>query len=82
MVELSRTEHGMDSQNVYTTRMYLPAYLISPSPTAILQSSNTENQNRNRSRREEVDIAMNDRRAAGEERARMRYRMNTHPRGI
>ena len=63
-------------------RMYLPAYLINPSPTAILHSNKTENQERNRKRREELDIERKLRWAAGEDRARMRYRMNTHPKGI
>jgi hypothetical protein len=63
-------------------RTYLPAYLIKPRPTAILQSSRTENQKRKRSKREEEDMARNDRWAAGEDRASMRYRMNTHPKGI
>jgi hypothetical protein len=47
-----------------------------------LQSSRTENQKKKRSRREEEDIARKDRWAAGEDRASIRYRMNTHPKGI
>ena len=47
-----------------------------------MQRSKTENQKRKRSTREELDIARKDRCAAGEDRARMRYLMNTHPRGI
>ena len=55
---------------------------MSPSPTVILQMTANVNQNNASSIKYMEDLDEKYLIAAGEERARMRYRMNTHPRGI
>ena len=55
---------------------------MSPKPTAILQITNIENQNMKTRRSAGCDIDEKQPCAAGDDKARIKYRIKTHPNGI